>query len=251
MDERKIESVGIYANMHKRGVIQVARKLLDMLAELNVVCECELAKALQLERKANFSGLGQCDIVITLGGDGTVLESARNLAKYDVPILGVNLGRLGFLTELLPTELEIAIPEIVGGKFTIDSRMMLEAKILDYSGETLIGLNEVTIDKAGSPRTLHFNVIVSGNAISHIAADGFIVATPTGSTAYSMASGGAIVVPSMNALLLTAIAPYTLAIRPLIVSGDDIIRIEYKNRCLLYTSPSPRDLSTSRMPSSA
>ena len=209
---------------------EAARKLIKILSDLDVVVEKSLAQLLGLSDGVELDDFGGVDMTITLGGDGTVLEAARKLAKFEIPILGVNMGRLGFLTELLPDELENAIPDILEGHFKLDARMMIETYVDGRTPEPVIGLNEATVDKAASPRTLHFTVRVSGEEVSHIAADGFIVATPTGSTAYSMAAGGAIVAPHLEVMILTAIAPYTLSIRPLIVSGDDVVEISYHCR---------------------
>ena len=230
MNGKKFERIGIYANMRKKNIIPVAKRLLRLLSGVEIVCEVGLAKSLNITEKSSLDELNSCDLVITLGGDGTVLDVARHLAKSGVPILGVNMGRLGFLTELLPNEIERAIPEILAGNYEIDERMMLEVIVPDTVEKPILGLNEITLDKAGSPRTLHFSIFVSGSAVSEIAADGMIIATPTGSTAYSMASGGAIVAPNVDVILLTTLAPYTLAIRPLIVAAQETVKINYRGR---------------------
>ncbi|MCD6595513.1 NAD(+)/NADH kinase [bacterium] len=230
MNNKHFKRVGIYANVKKKNIIPVAKKLLHLLNDVETFCEYGLAEYLDIQNRATLPELNNCDLVITLGGDGTVLNVARNLSESEVPILGVNMGKLGFLTELNPDEIEQAIPAILAGDYEIDERMMLEVIAPNVANTPIIGLNEITLDKAGSPRTLHFSIFVSGNPVSHIAADGIIIATPTGSTAYSMSSGGAIVAPNMDVTLITTLAPYTLAIRPLIVAGKEIVEIKYKGR---------------------
>jgi len=230
MAVQKISRVGVFANVRKKGVEAVARRLFGLLKDVDIVVESDLARLLGLDNGVSLEEFADLDLIITLGGDGTVLKTARILAKRQIPILGVNMGRLGFLTELLPDELDEAMPKILAGEFRIDRRMMIETFVEGITAEPVVGLNETTVDKAASPRTLHFTIKVSGEEVSHIAADGFIVATPTGSTAYSMAAGGAIVAPHLEVLLLTAIAPYTLSMRPLIVSGDDVVEISYQCR---------------------
>jgi len=230
MTRPKIERVGIYANLHKTRVFAVAHGLLEILKDVDVLVEQKLAREIDASNGVTLPGLCKADMVITLGGDGTVLSAAREFSACGIAILGINMGRLGFLTELLPDELGDALPQIIAGNYTIDERMMIDVTVPGLVEEPLLGFNEATIDKGGSPRALHMTVSVSNSPVGDISADGFIVATPTGSTAYSMATGGAIVEPHLNAILLTALAPYTLAIRPLIVSDKQFIEVKYSGR---------------------
>jgi len=226
----RIESVGIYADPKKPDTISSARTLAGTLRDIEVLWEKRLARAAGLGDGVPTKELGAAQLVMTLGGDGTMLAAARDLAPAGVPIMGINLGRLGFLTALLPHELEHAIPEILAGNYRVEERMMFETSVAELQAEPMFGLNEMTLDKAASPRILHLTVYVSGHLVSNIGADGVIVSTPTGSTAYSMAAGGAILAPGIEAFIITALAPYTLAIRPLIVSANDIVEIQYTSR---------------------
>ncbi|RKZ26385.1 hypothetical protein DRQ26_04500 [bacterium] len=225
----EISRVGVFGDARKSSVISAAHRLKNILRDVEVLWASEISTAAGFGEGASVEMFGETDIIITLGGDGTMLAAARNFAKFGVPILGVNMGRLGFLTDLLPEELGTAIPAILSGEYWVEERMMFDAHADGVSEEILIGLNEITIDKGGSPRILHLTVYVSGCLVSHIWSDGIIVATPTGSTAYSMAAGGAILSPKMEAFIITALAPYTLAIRPLIVNSEDPIEIQYRS----------------------
>jgi NAD+ kinase len=224
----RIETVGIIANLNKLDAIKAVKPLMTLLSEVNIKIDAQLADKLKIPDGVSIRELGSVQIVIVLGGDGTVLAVARKLAPFGVPILGINMGRLGFLTELLPNECETAIPNIIAGDYDIEERMMLQVEIPEHSNEPIIGLNEVTIDKGASSKLMSHTIYVSNSLISHVISDGLIIATPTGSTAYSMAAGGAIISPSMDAFIITALAPYTLAIRPLLVSGNEIIKVYYK-----------------------
>ncbi len=229
-ESSSIGCVGIFADPRKSGVISVAQRLAGMLSGVDVLWEDSLSKAAGFGDGVPVEELSNAQMVITLGGDGMMLTAARIFSRSKVPILGVNLGRLGFLTDLLPDELGRAIPNIINGDYRVEERMMFETIVPGIRDEPLLGLNEATIDKGGSPRILHLTVYVSGSLVSHIWADGIIAATPTGSTAYSMAAGGAILSPKMEAFIITSLAPYTLAIRPLIVGADDIIEIHYESK---------------------
>ncbi len=224
-----IDTVGVFADPAKPGVLDVARRLEKIISGSKILWLDNLACALEFGKGVSCEKLSDAQLVITLGGDGTMLAAARNLAPCGGPLLGVNLGRLGFLTDLLVDEIDTALPKVLSGDFAIEERMMYETCIDGVDSGKILGLNEATIDKGGSPRILHISVYVSGCPVSQIGADGLIVATPTGSTAYSMAAGGAILSPQMNAFIITAIAPYTLSIRPLIVDSEDTIEIRFNS----------------------
>lgn len=168
------------------------------------------------------------DLLVTFGGDGTLLRGAHVLAGRQVPIMGVNLGRLGFLTTAPMDHLEEALQAFVSGKYLVESRRALLTTIIDADGEgpADFTLNDVVVHKGGVARVLRFRVTVDDEVVGQYSADGIIVATPTGSTAYSMSAGGPIVVPGVDALAVTAICPHTLAVRPIIVPGSAVIRIE-------------------------
>ncbi|MEA2723838.1 MAG: kinase [Gemmatimonadales bacterium] len=169
------------------------------------------------------------DALITFGGDGTLLRGARLLAGRETPILGVNLGRVGFLTTATRESLDTALESLVTGKFEIERRQALRAAIRDAEGETRstqMAMNDVTVHKGGVARVIRVNVFIQGDNVGPYSADGIIVATPTGSTAYSLSAGGPIVVPGVEAIIVTPIAAHTLAVRPLVVPATYRIVIE-------------------------
>ena len=175
-----------------------------------------------------FEGV-DLDALITFGGDGTLLRGARLLGGRETPILGVNLGRVGFLTTATRESLEPALEALVTGKFEIERRQALRAAIRDPEGETRstqMAMNDVTVHKGGVARVIRVNVFIQGDNVGPYSADGIIVATPTGSTAYSLSAGGPIVVPGVEAIIVTPIAAHTLAVRPLVVPATYRIVIE-------------------------
>lgn len=170
----------------------------------------------------------QLDLLVTFGGDGTLLRGARLVAARDVPILGVNLGRVGFLTTATPHDLDAALASVARGDYAVERRQMLEGHHLSSSGAVRhaeVALNDVVVHKAGVARVIRVRVEVDDEAVGQYSADGIIVATPTGSTAYSLSAGGPVVVPGVDALVITAICPHTLAVRPIVVSGRSRIAL--------------------------
>ena len=188
------------------------------------------------------------DLIIALGGDGTLLRAGRSIAGKDIPILGVNLGHLGFLTALAQTELEEHLGLLMSGDYVLDRRYTLEARILHADGsegETLLAWNDFVIHKRGGARVTRLDLRVKENRVGvageadvsqgrdgedwqhmgSFSADGLIVATPTGSTAYSLSAGGPIVVPSVDCLIITPICPHTLAMRPLVIPATQCVAV--------------------------
>ncbi len=170
------------------------------------------------------------DCLITLGGDGTLLRGARLLNGADTPILGFNLGRVGFLTTAAPDTLDWALDAIVRHAYTTEPRLALQSTITGKGAkagrvEPLV-LNDVVVHKGGVARVVRLRVSVDGDEVAQYSADGIIVSTPTGSTAYSMSAGGPIVVPTVDAIVVTAICPHTLAVRPLVLAATAVVTIQ-------------------------
>lgn len=174
----------------------------------------------------------QADVLIVLGGDGTILSAARLAAERSIPILGVNMGGLGFLTEVRLDELYHALDRLLANDYVIDERLMLHT-LIHRHGETVASgtvLNDVVISKGTLARMIELKIAIQGQFITSLRADGLIVSTPTGSTAYSLSAGGPIVNPSVQALILTPISPHTLTHRPLIVPVDVEIEVTLTSR---------------------
>ena len=171
----------------------------------------------------------ELDALITFGGDGTLLRGARLLGGRETPILGVNLGRVGFLTTATRETLEPSLDAIVAGRYVTERRQSLEAAIKDGAGESRsvqMAVNDIVIHKGGVARVVRVNVYINGENVGPYSADGIVVASPTGSTAYNLSAGGPIVVPGVEAMVVTPIAAHTLAVRPLVVPATYRIVIE-------------------------
>lgn len=177
---------------------------------------------------ASRAAIGEhCDLTIVVGGDGTLLTAARSLAHYHVPLLGINLGRLGFLADISPGDMIESLDEILAGEYLTEERFLLHSHI-EREGEQLnasAAFNEVVVHKVNVARMIELTTYVDGQFVNAQRLDGLIVATPTGSTAYALSAGGPIIQPGLNALALVPVSPHTLSYRPLIVNGDSRIEI--------------------------
>lgn len=176
---------------------------------------CEIVSPFEFEK---FS-----DMVISFGGDGTLLAAARLLIGSDVPIMGVNVGKLGFLAEFPVSALDEAIMDVIKGNYRIVDRTTLQTKV---NGKDVHALNEILVEKASSSKMISIRAFVNEHHVADYRADGVIVTTPTGSTAYSLSAGGPIIAPSARAFCLTPVSPHTLTLRPLIVQDTSEIRFE-------------------------
>ncbi len=167
------------------------------------------------------------DVMISMGGDGTMLATARAVGSTGTPILGINLGSLGFLTQQTPVELESALETIVAGRHTLQERMLLRAQVgKDKSRlKTPYALNDVVINNGDISRVLDITMSVNGEDVVTYVADGLVIATPTGSTAYNLAVGGPILHPSIEAIIASPIAPFSLTTRPMILSANDLLEV--------------------------
>ncbi len=167
--------------------------------------------------------LGDLDALLTLGGDGTLLRGAGLAGPHGLPVLGCNLGKLGFLTAGPIDRLEEMLRHLVSGACVEDVRLALEVKA---AGQTWYAVNDAVVHKSGAARLLRMRVRIDGDAVGQYSADGIIVSTATGSTAYSLSAGGPILVPSLDAIVAAPICPHTLAIRPIVVGADSTIDID-------------------------
>lgn len=178
-------------------------------------------------KSSTLDEMGQaCDLIIAVGGDGNMLGTARAFAPYGVPIVGINRGRLGFLADISPDEIEMSLGAVLGGDYTVEEHFLLEGEVaVQGITEVPSALNEVVIHSAAMPHMIEFNLYLNDKFVYNQYSDGLILATPTGSTAYSLSAGGPIMHPSLDALVLVPMFPHTLNSRPLVVPGNSEIKI--------------------------
>ncbi len=175
----------------------------------------------------------QADLVIAVGGDGTLLYAARLVARHGVPLLGINRGRLGFLTDVMPQDMLASVDAALAGKLESEQRTLLRATLRSRTGKTLessLALNDVVLQKTATGRMLDFEVQVNGRYVNSHAGDGIVIATATGSTAYALSCGGPIVEPHLDVLVLAPICPHTLSDRPVVVSARSVVEIKLIER---------------------
>lgn len=170
---------------------------------------------------------GRIDLMVAIGGDGNLLRATRCVAGHSVPLIGINRGRLGFLTDVKPDQMLAALDAVLDGDYLAENRLMLEARIVgsDDATEGLNALNDVVLQKVDSGRILDFETMVDGHYVNTHGGDGLIVATPTGSTAYALSCGGPIIRPDVDALVMVPICPHTLSDRPLVIQSSSTIRV--------------------------
>lgn len=212
--------LGVLGHRGYADLQDVLAELRQLPPQLGVALHVEDTLADALPGNAALTHDCAIDALVTLGGDGTFLRGARFLDGRQVPILGVNLGRLGFLTAAGRDGLGAAIARIARGEFVVEPRMALEAQVVDVEGQVRRrwrALNDVVLAKGGFARVVKFTAIVDGEEIASYSADGVITATPTGSTAYALSAGGPVVVPTVESILVTPVSPHTLAMRSVVL----------------------------------
>jgi len=227
---KKIKKLGIVTKTTRRESKGIVLRLYDYAKKkgLKLIPDTGTAKMLGLKDGFEREKIGRkVDLLLVIGGDGTLLSVSKSAAKSRIPILGVNLGSLGFLTELSLEELYKYLERALAGDVTLDKRMMLKADIIRKN--KVIGsysiLNDIVINKAALARIIDLSVEIDGYYVTTYKADGLIISTPTGSTAYSLSAGGPIIYPSMKAFVITPICPHTLTHRPIVISDEVEIRI--------------------------
>lgn len=228
---------GVFGNIRKPAIAEVTENLIGYLTmkKIPFVVHEKLGKWF------NLSGSGllidesmmveeselpdKCDILVTLGGDGTMLSASRIVGRKGLPILGVNLGKLGFLAEVSIDDMNDCIDDIARGNFIVEERLAIEGKALSDK-ESYFALNDIVIDRGSSSRVIEIQTHVDKDYLATYVADGLIISTPTGSTAYSLATGGPIVVPGSAVLTISPISPHTLSARPVIIPAEREITIK-------------------------
>jgi len=227
MEKNQIRTAGVVIKPHAPNIEEVLRGLMRGLEDRHIACLLEDVAARKLSLKDGIPREElpeKVDLMIVLGGDGTLLSVAHLAAQRDVPVLGVNLGRLGFLTEVPTDEIYLTLDAFLGGRTEIISpRLLLEASC---RGRSFYCLNDVVINKGAVARMIQIGIGIDDKEITALKADGLIVSTPTGSTAYSLSAGGPIVQPYVPALVLSPICPHTLSFRPMVIASSSKVRLQ-------------------------
>ena len=232
--------VGVVGNRRYEGLPDILRRIARRAPSLGLTIAFERSLGEVAGEGELIEDGSALDALVTLGGDGTMLRGARLLGGREVPILGINLGRLGFLTTCGLDELDLALERLARHEYLAEMRMQLEAHSQTIRGEerrSWLALNDVVLHKGGFARVVKLRVLVDGEAVGVYAADGVIISTPTGSTAYNLSAGGPVVLPTQHVIITTPISPHTLGIRPLVVPADSeiIVRAEDGPEELLVT----------------
>ncbi|KUK81390.1 MAG: putative inorganic polyphosphate/ATP-NAD kinase, partial [Pelotomaculum thermopropionicum] len=226
-----VKTFGLVVNQEKKGVHELVEQVIRWVEDrgCEVLIDKEVASLLSLSRDGvpedYIVEKAQCMIVF--GGDGTLLRTARKVAGTGTPIIGINLGHLGFLTEIDIPEVNASLEKLLYGQYRIEERMMLEALVYRQGNvvKRLVGLNDAVISKGAFARMIHLETSINNEYIDTYHADGLIIASPTGSTAYSLSAGGPLVTPELEVMLLTPICPHSLGARPLVIAPDSIIKV--------------------------
>lgn len=226
-----MKEFGLVVNLSKKGVQRLVEQITRCLEERDceVMIKDDTARIIGLSRlgvpQEQLFGQAQC--VIVFGGDGTMLWTARKVAKAGTPLIGINMGHLGFLTEIDVPEALDDLKKILAGQYFVEERMMLEAAVYrdGTKVEDSVGLNDVVISKGAIARLIHLETYVNDNFVNKYHADGLIIASPTGSTAYSLSAGGPLVSPDHDLILLTPICPHSLWARPVVTAPDSVIKV--------------------------
>jgi len=239
-----MKTLGILAAPYKPQAAELANRLVDLAqsrgvdVRLQEHCAREIGRA---DLSCDEDSLAQSEMLVTLSGDGGVLAAARAAAPYQTPILSIDLGRLGFLSAVRPHDMEAAFEAVLQGDYRIEERVMLDARVIRDQSEAAvhsalrtphsaleegsIGLNDAVVAKSALARILHLSIFVEGDLVASVRADGLVISTPTGSTAYALSAGGPIVHPDVPLFLLCPICPHSLTQRPLVVAQDQRIEI--------------------------
>lgn len=228
----QFNTIGIIGRLDSERALYSLNRLVDYLSsqKLEVVLEEQTASMLPKAPlpKVDRAGLGESsDLVIVVGGDGSMLSAAGALARYDVPLLGVNQGRLGFLTDILPENIETRVGEVLDGKYLMETRFMLDTRVV-RRGETVgagVALNDVVLHPGQFIRMIEFELYIDDQFVYSQRSDGLVVSTPTGSTAYGLSAGGPLVHPRMDAVVLVPMNPHTLSSRSIVVDGSSEIKL--------------------------
>lgn len=236
-----ISNIGILCNIEHHGVEEVVKTLESTLKNHGFSYEKNSFSPSINTEIDNFSS--KVDIVIIIGGDGTFLAASRHFSKDNTPLLGINTGRLGFLAQIQKHEINDGIEKLIQGKFKIEERLMIQAKTSDNQPYT--ALNDIVIRGSSITRAAKLFMYINDNHVCDYVADGLIIATPTGSTAYTLSAGGPVLHPTLNAFVIVPICPHALTARPLVVPSTEKVKIELKtpNENFLLTADGQKNVT--------
>ena len=233
----RFEKIGLWGRLGEAGVANLALEIVSQLRKLGlkvfVPAQADIPRAFGDTRRLPPEQLAaEVDLIVAVGGDGTMLHAARGAAQHGVPLLGVNRGRLGFLTDVSPELMAETINTILSGNYVAEDRLMLEAEISGGKGTRgpMLALNDVVLKTANTGHMQDFRTSVDGEYVNTHGGDGLIIATPTGSTAYALSCGGPIIRPDVDALVIVPIAPHTLSDRPLVVRSSSQVTVRVEPR---------------------
>ncbi len=229
----KFSSIGLVGRGYNDQTKRTASRLVEFLQQRGI--EVILWDGL-FEHTDKHSGVKigdekyigkHCDLVIVIGGDGSMLGAARAMVSYNLPVLGVNRGRLGFLTDIMPADIEKKVAEVLDGQYLTESRFLLDMTVIRKGQIIAAGdaLNDVVLHPGRHIRMIEFELYIDGQFVYSQSSDGLIVSTPTGSTAYALSGGGPLMYPNLDAIVLVPLNPHTLSSRPLVVNGDSQIKL--------------------------
>ncbi len=227
-----LRSIGITANPGKAGLGDLIRQICDWLTGrgVQVIAQGDLAGKLGSGiREASLDQMAkEIECLLVFGGDGTILNCSRMVAASGVPVLGINLGHLGFLSEIDVPDIQSGLESVIRGDYHVEERMMIHAAVIRDGSEidNYMGLNDAVITKGAFARLIFLETRVDGEQVGTYPADGIIVSTPTGSTAYSLSAGGPVVTPELDLMLITPICPHALWARPIVISSDCVVEVE-------------------------
>ena len=231
---RQFKTVALWGRLGERSVTEPAQQVLSQLRQRGITVLAsitsdparELTDATHVDER---EAAARADLVIAIGGDGTMLHAARNVAGRGVPLVGINRGRLGFLTDVSPEQLRDALDAILEGNYLAERRLTLSARVGKQQTGPLFALNDIVLQKGDTGRLLDFTTEVDNVYVNTHRGDGLIVATPTGSTAYALSCSGPIIQPNVDALVLVPICPHTLSDRPLVLPSSSQINVTLDN----------------------
>ncbi|MBS25059.1 MAG: NAD(+) kinase [Gammaproteobacteria bacterium] len=228
----EFKRIGLVGRPGHSGVVTSMSRLIAYLRskDLSIMMDdatSELMGNTTVEVGSRMQLSASCDLVVVVGGDGSMLNVAKHVASEGVPVIGVNRGNLGFLTDILPDEIETQLDEVLAGKFTVENRFLLDAVLNDAEENKALGsaLNDIVLHPGKAAQMIEFELFVNGKFVYSQESDGLIVATPTGSTAYSLSAGGPIMHPDLNAVVLVPMYPHSLNSRPIVIDGDCEIKL--------------------------